>query len=254
MNLTYQRSGRSGGSTGHLLPAAVLIGCSTFLLLLTLKRARSLPRGMSFQEAHIPEKNQHLMFWLGVVVAASTGFMLCTETYYQIIVPAYHPLTHHVLYLSYILVGFVAILESKKRLPPDSHRRCLSLTLGVQFMIFLDHGMCKETPTDSKMHIMLAMIDLVGCTVVAFSVASPSSMEAYVASWVCLFLQGTWFVTLALYSGFMDISVERVCTYLGIQILIVTTTVVVVVAGLCPNYFSRATLKQHDDDEKVELL
>lgn len=230
----FHMSGRSGTLGGHITSGAPLVGLGLFWLGLTWKRARDLPLGQSFAEKYIPERNTNILGKTGMVIICATLIGIMCEVPGMIENPEYEAFSHLVLYSAFMLVGIVGILESQeqRRLPVDSHPRCLALVLCLHFIIMNDHGKMKSTPTDSMFHICLAYIGLCNAVVLAYSIWNPSSLEAYIAGYAFTVLQGTWTLAIGLYSCCVEISAHFVSTHLCWQVLVITAMVIIAVVTL----------------------
>lgn len=77
-----------------------------------------------------------------------------------IVVFDHHPfyyLTHQVLYSSFFLVGAIAWLESRGKLPLDSSRASAALIFGLASLLWCEHASMKENPVDRKIHTYLGI-------------------------------------------------------------------------------------------------
>ena len=113
-----------------------------FILSLTLKRVRSLPYDVTFDQVYIPERNSSVLLGGGLVIILVTMFGVCFEApgWDNIIAP----LTHVSLYLTFMLVGVTALLEGLKRLQQDSVRISIVFCMILHYIIWSEHAAMKE--------------------------------------------------------------------------------------------------------------
>ena len=126
------------------------------MLMLALKRSRSLAPGQSFCETFVPEKNIGLLRKLSVVILILTtvgilfeGLGGCVTDYGgkpEGFACFFHQSSHMVLYLTFAAVAGILLLEASSYLPLDSGRAALSLTLVLNYVLWHEHSLMKVCP------------------------------------------------------------------------------------------------------------
>ncbi|CAB9518751.1 expressed unknown protein [Seminavis robusta] len=235
MNMEMDMAHKTGYFSGHAVAGTGFITFGVFYLLLTLHRARNLPNGVSFADAHIPEKNHSFLMGAGLVLIPVTMFGVCFEApgWDNIIAPA----THVTLYLTIMLVGVAALLEGMKRLPQDSSRRCLVFAMICQYILWNEHAMLKQVPADFRLHELLAQLCLVGAAVMAYSIMFPKHVIAFVMQPGICVLMGTWLYTGGFYAAYIDIPVGLVGIILVLEALVIATIILLSAAFLVPQSY-----------------
>lgn len=240
--------GRDGAFFGHFIPAFFYFCFSTFFLLLSLKRAIRLrllennnkqspsptqqQQSTSFAELHIPEQNCFLLLCMSLILVGTTSVGLLEEIGTQIYDPGFHPLTHQAVYISFMIVGLIGILESRQFLPADSIRMVMTIAFIGQAMMFADHAKEKVTKTDESLHMYVSYVSWANAIMLMYSIHDPTSVRAYVASWALMLLQSTWFTTVALYASFINMEAQFVGTWLSLQAMIIVLLIGVTI-GYC---------------------
>eukprot|EP00566_Odontella_aurita_P017592 CAMPEP_0113599504 /NCGR_PEP_ID=MMETSP0015_2-20120614/42181_1 /TAXON_ID=2838 /ORGANISM="Odontella" /LENGTH=273 /DNA_ID=CAMNT_0000507643 /DNA_START=169 /DNA_END=990 /DNA_ORIENTATION=+ /assembly_acc=CAM_ASM_000160 len=221
-------TGQTGSFQGHAIPASFFFCFGVFFLVLTLRRARSLPPGASFAEAHIPEKNMPMVHKLSVILIVCTALGGVYEGIGGIINAGnfFNQVGHETLYTMYFFVGVVMLLESGQRLPADSSRSALSLALFLEYVLWYDHAIMKNDGTDRHIHVIMALICLAGSVVTAGSVCKPSSVAAYVGGWGMMVLQSFWLITAGINAEFYAIHRHDIGVLLCLEILAIVSIVI----------------------------
>jgi hypothetical protein len=240
MNMDMDMSHKTGYFSGHAVAATGFVSFGTFFLCLTLKRVRNLPHGISFSDAHIPEKNSSVLLGGGLVLIPLTLFGLYFEAPgwgdWDSIVP---PMTHISLYLSYMFVGISALLEGLKRLPQESARGAVVLALLLNYILWNEHALMKEVPADFRLHELLAQICLVAAADVAYSIKYPQNVFAYIMQPGICILMGLWLYTGGIYAAFIDIPVGMIGILLCWEALFVATIILLGAAFLVPKSYDQ---------------
>lgn len=226
---------KSGYFSGHAFAATGFISFGCFFLGLTLKRARNLPRGVTFAEAHIPEKNSSLLIRGGLSVILMALLGCATETGWDNIIA---PATHISLYLSSAFMGVAALLEGLKRLPPDSWRLSVAVAMVLHYIIWHEHALMKQLPADFRLHELLAQLCLVGAALIAYSIKYPKNVIAYVAAQAACVLMGLWLYTGGVYAAFIDIPAGLIGVLFVAEALFVLLVVTLGAAFLVPQSHS----------------
>lgn len=222
-------TGQTGTFQGHALPAAFFFGFGAFLLALSLRRARALPTGggSTFADCHIPERNATLVRIVGGVLVACTslgfvyeglgGYLCCDSFWYEA--------SHMTLYASFLFVGAVTLAEARGRLPPDASRAALALALLLESILWHDHAIMKDDPTDRRVHIIMAQICLAGGAVFAYSVRKPGNVAAYLGGWGMLVLQSLWLITAGINADYRELPRHVVGVLFCVEILLVVSLI-----------------------------
>ena len=246
MNMDMDMSHKTGYFSGHAVAATGFVAFGVFFLGLTLKRARSLPRGASFAEEHIPEKNPMLLIRGGLVLIPVTLFGVCFEApgWDNIIAP----LTHISLYLCFMMVGFTALLEGMKRIPQDSVRIAIVITMMLNYVLWNEHANMKEVTADIRLHKLLAQLCLVAAAIVAYSIKYPENVIVYVMQPGICILMGLWLYTGGVYAAFIDIPAGMIGILLVWEALLIVGVILLGAAFLVPQ---RVVASEHSMYHRV---
>jgi len=225
----------SGNFIGHALPASFFFGFGCFFLLLTLKRCRCLDMKrkknnddamtFSFANVYLPEHNHKLLLRSGILL------MICTTLGGLVEVGGgikdglgfFHQLAHEALYLSVFFTGAVCVLEGNKLLFENAHRYALTLTFLLQYILWNEHALMKVDPSDARVHMLQAHINFVTFIMFGYSVYSPKSIFAYVASWAVMTLNGMWMFTAGLTTCCVEIMTHTVGAVLVLEVLLLVS-------------------------------
>jgi Family of unknown function (DUF716) len=116
----------------------------------------------------------------------------------------FHYLGHLATFFSFLVAGIVGILESCRLVPIDTFRKLGGLSFFLVYMIFRDHAQFQPGAMGDA-HALLAQINLATAVSIAYSVMVPSNLEADVAVYVLILLQGIWVWTMSyLFFAFGD--------------------------------------------------
>lgn len=227
------KTGESGNFQGHAFPALFFLAVGIFFLLLSLKRSRSLPPGEFFCAHYVPEKNTSLMRRLAVILLVILTFGILYEGVGGCVPKRYHNCIfrhseHVMLYLVYGFVSPVMLLEASGRVPPDSSRATLALGLLLAYVLWNEHALLKDDPTDNRVHALLANLCLAMAAVFAFSVFRPRNLAAYIAGWGMFVLKALWLFSAAVNSDFQKINIHAVGPLLCLEAVLVTLSIVFV--------------------------
>lgn len=231
---------KTGAFPGHAISAAFFLffGCS--VLGFMLKRSMDLPPGRTYCQLYVPETNAILLRQIGWTVIVATSIGILGEglgAVFDSTMPEagfFHQLTHETLYLSFGFVGVIALLESKRKVPPDTCRAGMVLALVLNYVMMNAHGNMKRNPTDSIVHIYLAQLHLVNALVMAYSIKYPDSLIAYVTAFGLIVITGLWMLTLGFYACCIDISMHEAGTYFSLEIVLVFFAIVGIGAYCLP--------------------
>lgn len=193
----------SGAFAGHFVAGTIYSGFGLFLLLLVLKRALESP-GHDYAERHIPERNPRVLFRIGMILSigcplgvlgeALSGWIVKDDWFLQA--------GHEVLYFTFFFSGVVFLLESLGRLPSDSCRMGIAVTLFAAYLQWGGHAHMKPNEVDERLHVLLANTSLASSIATAWSVREGSkSFVAYIVSFALVLLQGLWLYTAAFNLG-----------------------------------------------------
>lgn len=192
----------SGAFAGHFIAASIFAGFGCLLLGLVLKRSLASPS--IYAEKYIPEPDSLILFRigmflmiacpLGIVGEALSGYIVKDDWFFQS--------GHEVLYFTFFFSGVVSFLESLGKLPPDSVRCGIAVSLLAAYLQWNAHANMKANSADQELHSLLAHTSLVNAIVMAWSVhQGKKSMIAYLLSFALLLLQGLWLYTAAFNLG-----------------------------------------------------
>lgn len=247
---------------GHFIPAVFFLVFSLGFLLLMLKRARSVPPGQTFTGLYIPERCPVILRRVGIIMMVGTGIGLILEVSGGVLDKGnpFFQLAHETLYFSFFLVGLCGFLESKGRLPLDTHRAAMVVAFIASYLMWHSHGTMKLLMADQELHILLSYINLSNAAVVAYSMRFTDSAIAFVASYALVFLQGMWVLTAGFYECCYDLPMHEIATYLALQCVIVTLGVILAVGvwgpGASeqddPSYRSNFSPLKHMSDDAEE--
>ncbi|CAB9498517.1 expressed unknown protein [Seminavis robusta] len=251
--------GRTGNFLGHAIPASFFLGFSVFILLLSLKRARALGQ-QSFSQVHIPERDPLVLRRVGIggMIVTVIGLIVEMSGSYAAFGNPFGQLAHETLYFSFFLVSLCAFLETKGRLPPDTHRAALIMAFVSSYLMWHSHGTMKKLMADQIMHILLSYINLSNAAIVAYSMRFTDSTMAYIGGYAMLVLQSFWLFTAGLYESCFNLPMHEIATYLAVESLLVFMVIVVVFAMFGPEQSLQdnpsyrgnfAPLKLHGDDD-----
>jgi hypothetical protein len=194
------------------------MGVSLCYLLLMLKRARSVPQGQTFTGLHVPERCPMILRQFGIFLMVATGIGIVVEVTGGVITfgQPFNQLSHETLYFSFLLVGLCGLMESKGRLPLDTHRGAMVVAFISSYLMWHSHGTMKILMADQEIHILLSYINLSSAAVVAYSMRFTDSAIAYVSSYALMFLQGTWILT----AGFYECYLALQCSMVALAVIL----------------------------------
>jgi len=226
----------SGNFIGHALPASFFFGFGCFFLLLALKRCRYLDMkrkknedevafSLSFADVYLPEHNHKLLLRSGILLMICTtlGGLVEAGGGVKDGLGLFHQLAHEALYLSVFFTGAVCVLEGNKLLFENAHRYALTLTFLLQYILWNEHALMKIEPADARVHMLQAHINFVAFVTFGYSVYSPKSIFAYVASWAVMTLNGMWMFTAGLTTCCVDIMTHTVGAILVLEVLLLVS-------------------------------
>jgi hypothetical protein len=169
---------------------------------------------------------------MGIAISSATAFGIVFETCtgHWLDHNTFANLTHQTLYFSYLLVGISAYMESKGKLPWDSHRGVAVVALITSALMWHAHGTMKLLMTDQLIHILLSYINLANALVVAYSMRFNDSAIAHIGGYALLVLQGMWLYTAGIYECCIDLPMHDIATYLAVQCLTLTGGIMMAVA------------------------
>mmetsp|Transcript_54372 Transcript_54372/g.80660 ORF Transcript_54372/g.80660 Transcript_54372/m.80660 type:complete len:270 (-) Transcript_54372:173-982(-) len=222
---------------GHALPAMSFVGIGGFMLALTLKRCRDLSTSYnnvdgsespSFCDVHNPERNSQILHGLGIIIMSLTTFGMIVEAGGSLKdgFGFSHQLAHQALYLCFFFVGAVACLEARKLVIPDTSRVVLSFVFLLQYVLWNEHGRMKDDPSDARVHLLQAHINLAAALAFGYSTYCPKSLLAYVAGWSLMLLNGLWMFTAGLTLYCIDIMTHTVGAALVLEALFVAAMLI----------------------------
>lgn len=107
----------------------------------------------------------------------------------------FHALAHQAMYLTFFFVGSVCVIEGKGLLFPAAHRYALALTFLLQYVLWNEHAAMKVEPSDARVHLLQANVNLVAFVINGYSAYNVKSVFAFVASWAIMVLNGSKCVT-----------------------------------------------------------
>jgi hypothetical protein len=170
----------------------------------------------------------------GIFLMVATGIGIVVEVTGGVITfgQPFNQLSHETLYFSFLLVGLCGLMESKGRLPLDTHRGAMVVAFISSYLMWHSHGTMKILMADQEIHILLSYINLSSAAVVAYSMRFTDSAIAYVSSYALMFLQGTWILTAGFYECCYDFPMHAIATYLALQCSMVALAVILAV-GYC---------------------
>ena len=238
-NLLKAGPGRSGTWIGHIVPGSCFFGFAFFMLMLSLKRARSLNPGQTFADAHIPEKDPNMLRKVGTAMIIATTLGLIYEEGGEILHgkdKGFHPRSHQAMYFSYMVMGYIGILESRKKLPTDSGRMALVICQLIQGIVWCEHAEAKFLQSDKRVHYYLSFICFAGAAIQAYSVKNTSSTVAYIAGWMAIVLQGTWMFNVGFYACCIEMHLHMVGTWFVYHLIVLLFIVGVTTAYLGPDF------------------
>jgi hypothetical protein len=173
---------RTGTPAAHLWPALFFLGFGVFLLLLDLRRAKTLLPGQCFCDVYVPERDPKVLRSTGYVLTLVTvvGILFEGLSGYVMIGNFFLQLLHETIYLCFAFVGVVNYLESKKLLPPDSNRVSMVIALLLFYLMMRAHAAMSPGPVDGAMHTVLANLCLAFASIATYSICHPKSPAAFV--------------------------------------------------------------------------
>lgn len=232
---------KTGYFSGHAVAGTGFICFGIFFLILALHRARRLPPGVAFAEAHIPERNPAVLGIAGSILVVFTlfGILLEAPGYDDMIAPA----THTALYMTFLFVGSTALLEGQNRLPPDSVRGAMVLCMILHYVIWNEHAQTKQLAADYRVHAFLAHLCLVAAAIVAYSVRYPHNTLAYILQPGISILIGLWLYTAGVYVAFLDIPAGMMGIVLVWETLAVSVLILLGFAFCLPSHMYENTEK-----------
>lgn len=227
----------SGTLVGHALPASFFFGFGCFFLLLTLKRCRDLDtksrkngqvERLSFADVHFPENPK-------VLLRSGTILMICTAIGGAVEAGGgmkdglgfFHQLAHEAMYLSVFFTGAVCVLEGNNLLFADAHKCALAFTFLMQYILWNEHALMKEEPSDLRVHLLQAQVNFVAFLGFGYSAYNPKSLLAHVISWAVTVLNATWMLTAGLTACCIDIMRHTVGAVLVLEALLIAAVIVV---------------------------
>ena len=163
-------------------------------------------------------------------------------------------LAHETLYFSYFIVGLCGVLESKGKLPLDSHRAAMVVALIASYLMWHSHGSMKQLMADQELHILLSYINLSNAAVIAYSMRFTDSAIAFIAGYALCFLQGMWLLTAGFYECCYDLPMHEIATYLAVQCLLVTLAIAVAVAFWGPGASEQDDLSYRNKFSPLENM
>ena len=217
---------------GHGIPAAFYIGFGVFFLLLTLKRCRHVEamanknHQMSYSDVY-PKEDPIVLrragygilicSLLGLIVEA-TGGMRGTQH------GLLHQLAHESMYISYLFVGAIFILE--QRLYPYAHRYALSFAFLLCYFMWREHALMKDEMGDRRIHMLQAEINFALFLSWAYSSYNTKSLLSYVVSLSLIILNGCWLITAGLAGSYCNVTMHMVAPLFVLEALFIASAIV----------------------------
>lgn len=149
----------------------------------------------------------------------------------------FHQLAHESMYISYLFVGAIFVLEQK--LYPYAHRYALSFTFLLCYFMWREHALMKEDMSDRRIHMLQAEINFALCLSWAYSSYNTKSLFSYVVSLGLIILNGCWLMTAGLAGSYCNVTMHMVAPLFVLEALFIASGIV-----LCTVYFVSSTL--HD--------
>jgi len=217
--------------SSHGIPAVFYIGFGVFFLLLTLKRCR--------QVEAMTKKNHHQMSYSDVypkenpLVLRRAGFVILICSLFGLIVEAtggmrgtqhglFHQLAHESMYISYLFVGAIFVLEQK--LYPYAHRYALSFTFLLCYFMWREHALMKEDMSDRRIHMLQAEVNF--ALFLSWGYSS-KSLFSYVVSLGLITLNGSWLLTAGLAGSYCNLTMHMVAPLFVLEALFIASAIVV---------------------------
>jgi hypothetical protein len=135
-------------------------------------------------------------FGWGCTVTATTGFFIegvggllhSGEFFLQF--------AHETMYMSFIAVGVVALLESRGRLPADSWRLSMAIAFFVEGLVFYGH-MLEQENVEQMLHFIMVMLSWFTAGSYLLACVYKRSFVPHVMGAAGMFTKGIWFFYIA---------------------------------------------------------
>lgn len=240
---------------GHGVPAAFYFGFGSFFLGLTLKRCRDIDaasiksadgRRLAYHEVYPAEKPEILRRGGIILMTCCTiGFLVESLGGVQAGYGFFFQGVHEVMYLSYLFVGAICHLESKKKIFPNAVRYAIALTFLTQFIIWHEHAMMKKDMASLRLHMLQAYINGAAFVAWAYSAYNPKSLFALVTGFALMAFNGTWLLTEGVSEYCWTVSMHMVGPVFVMEILAIVSIIIA-----CTVFLLEPRREEWDEDNK----
>ena len=245
----------SGTLVGHIVPGAPFLVAGLIMLLWSIRQ--NLKPGQTF----VDKFSQFRLFpRLALTVMGASAFAFSTETISMLVQSGYYPWDHLVFACSFFIVGITMKWEHQGRLPVDTYRSSLVVSLVLQAFMMWGHAAHKPSPQDILFHSIWGYIDQAAVVVIALSVRNPESAVLWVTGWALLLLQGIWVITIGFYQCCFDIEHHNISMLLSLECLIILLSILAAVAYCGPERAQNTSSRREfelltesaDDEDELE--
>jgi len=124
----------------------------------------------------------------GFVIEAVGGLLHKGDLFFQ--------LAHETMYLAFFVVGIIAIMEARGRMPDDSWRFAMSVGFFVEGVVFYGHGLEQEG-IEQMLHFIMVMLSWFTALSYLIACIYPRKMLPHVMGAAGMFTKGMWFFIIA---------------------------------------------------------
>ena len=135
-----------------------------------------------------------------------------------------HQLAHESMYISYLFVGAIFILE--QRLYPYAHRYALSFTFLLCYFMWREHALMKDEMSDRRIHMIQAEINFALFLSWGYSSFNTKSIFSYVVSLGLIVLNGSWLLTAGLAGSYCNLTMHMVAPLFVLEALFIASAIV----------------------------
>jgi len=287
---SIDRHALSGTWLGHIIPAIGFTIISSCTLSAYLRRSCNSSLHTSF-----PEQNTKFLNFSGVSVCICCVIGVIGEGISSVHAGKddygfFGPIAHFSMYYSFFLVGCMAILESKGKVAPDTHRKIAVVAFLIEYQVFAFHA-AEQPGSFGAAHSILSTLALVTAFTFAYAVilASPinntnehaaaAAAEMGILAIVLLLIQAGWFYIFCILffkpetwftnkHGFNeDLPLKhRIAPYFGIEVTMVIGfcyTIALIVGQYsnkiatdknAPELYNKVLVQDDDNDDNALII
>jgi hypothetical protein len=124
----------------------------------------------------------------GFVIEAIGGVLHNGEFFFQF--------AHETMYAAFFVVGIIALMESRGRMPDDSWRFAIAIAFFVEGLVFYGH-MLEQKGVEQMLHFLMVIFSWFTAASYCLSCYSPSNPLPHVLAACGMLCKGIWFFIIA---------------------------------------------------------